>query len=317
MWQVVTASQLQEQTQWLNAFAEVEQGVMRSEIDGLLAVLAAFTPRPTSLARRSTPPPHNLPAQMAQIPGSAAPPKLLYFAQKTALPVNGEVIDVLEIPRVANAPAEPPIARELREQLLKLRTTILLAVEQRQLRSVLLCGADPAAPAASIAAQLSKLLAEYERFKVAYIEVEGEPSPQQRKVLPFGYTFQIRQTKTANRCEIASSLGAIRLTDWLKWWSPTVALQELGKRFDLVVISAPSITAHSDVALLAGAVDGVILTATEHVTTYASLAEAQQRLHAAQAHILGVTLHQASTTATPASVKARLRSLLKTVVKSK
>jgi hypothetical protein len=213
-----------------------------------------------------------------------------------------------------------PLAPAARAQLLNLRTTVLLAAEQRKLRSVLLCSADPAETAAVSAVPLSQLLAEYGRLKVAYLDVieEDRDPTYRKKVLPVGYTFHIRRTKLPNRYEIASSLGAVRLEDWLQWWKPKVVLQEMSKLFDLVVINAPSITTHSDVALLASAVDGVILTAIENVTTYAHLAAAQQRLEAAQACILGVTLLQQEPSPSAFStVKARVRELIQTVVKSK
>lgn len=312
MWQVITASHLQGNHPWFDALGGWEQALPQAEIDELIEALATLAPRSTTLAV----PPARLPKPLPPLIAEAAPPQnLLYFSRR--LPANAEVISELDIPRAAHLSPDPPLAPALREQLLKLRTAILLAAEQRQLRSVLICDADTLETAASVATDLSKLLAEYERLKVAYLEVsEDVPTPSRKKVLPFGYTFQIRQTQIPNLSEIASSLGAVRLNDWLHWWSPTVVLQEMGKLFDIVLISAPSITTHPDVALLAGAVDGVILAATEHVTTYASLEEAQQLLQAAQANILGVTLNQAPpATSALASVKSRVRELLGAVVR--
>ncbi len=317
MWQVVTASHIEGQNQCSAARGGWEQRLPVSEIDELIEALATLAPPSASLVAQPTRVPKTF---SSSVPAAPPPQNLPYFSRKAAVAVNDEVISQLEIPRAANAPAEPPLAPAVREQLLKLRTNILLAVEQRQLRSVLICSADAAENSASVTANLSKLLAEYERLKVAYIEVieDDRPLTSQRKILPFGYTFQIRQTKVPNLSEIASSLGPVRLNDWLQWWSPAIALQEMGKLFDVVLISAPAITAHSDVALLAGAVDGVILAATEHTTTYASLAAAQQQLRAAQAHILGVTLNQAPPAVSPlAAVKSRVRELIEAMVKNK
>jgi hypothetical protein len=311
MWQIVTSSQTA--NSGTSAQAARESIALRAELDELIAAVATLAPQQANRV-----PTRQLSAAAITRPTpTAAAPNVLYFPPPNAL--SDEVISGLEIPRSAQVPAEPALAPAVREQLLKLRTTILLAAEQRQLRTVLLCSADPGALVAPLAAQLSQLLAEYERLKIAYLEVvEDVPETALRKkVLPFGYTFQIRHTRQPNLCEIASSLGTVRLTDWLKWWSPTLVLQEMRKRFDLVVISAPSITLHSEVALLASAVDGVILTATEHVTTQADLLAAQQQLDAAQAHILGVTLAQSPPGSSPfATVKSRVRELLGAVVKS-
>jgi hypothetical protein len=206
------------------------------------------------------------------------------------------VLSELAMPRAANAPDDLALPPEQRAQLLTLRTTILLAAEQQQQRTILLCGVEPGAEATSPAAHLSRLLAQYERLRVAYLEVVADDprAMNGRQRLPLGYSFQIRRTKTPNLYEIASSLGTVRLDDWLTWWGPSVVLQEMKKLFDVILIQAPAITTHAEVALLAGAVDGVILVATEHETAYASIAAAQQRLEAAQAKVLGVLLNQAA-----------------------
>lgn len=313
MWEVVTATHLQKRKPTLAALGASEPEVSKSEIDDLITALTDLAPTNSMVQRTAK----SVPAPMV---ASAPPRNLLYFSKHAGLPGQEEIISTLEIPRDVLAPADPLLSPALREQLLKLRTTILLAVEQRKLRSVLICSAAPEDSAATVTANLSTLLAEYERLKVAYIEVVEEDLSvsTRRKVLPFGYTFHIRQTKTPNLSEIASSLGVVRLNDWLKWWSPTVVLEEMGKLFNVVLISAPCITTHADVALLAGAVDGVILTATQDKTTYASLKEAQRQLEAAQAHILGVTLSQAPPAASAlAVVKSRVLDLIGAVVNGK
>jgi hypothetical protein len=295
MWQVVTASQ----NPWLEVFAE--QKLAQSAIDELLEALAALTPNP--------PPVPQFPAPVA-LPTNVAvplpPQNRRSFKPAPVRPV--EVVTRLELPRQITALPAPTPPSEEREQLLKLRTTILLAAEQQQVRSVLLCGAEPGDGAAAIAVQLSRSLAEYQRLRVAYLEVVVEDQSPSRKVLPFGYTFQLRRTNTPNLYEIASSLGAVRLDDWLKWWEPTVVLREMKKMFDVILIHAPALTTNAEVALLAGAVDGVILVATENVTAYATIAAAQQQLEAAQARILGVTLTQAAHRPSAFSVvKTRVR----------
>ena len=309
MWQVVTSPQQFEM------FAESERGLFSCEIDDLLAALAALQPtgkpRPQPMRQPTRP--------TAQHPHNLLPFKAKDGNGKTShLMRAGEVISTLEVPRKANAPEAPPVPRDVREPLLNLRATIMLAAELQGLRSILVCGAEPADGATNIAATLSQLLAEYERLKVAYIEVseETQDSLRRRKVLPIGYTFQIRRTRKANLYEIASSLGVVRLDDWLRWWNPTVVLQEMKKMFDLVVIHAPAITTNPDVALLAAAVDGVVLVATENVTSYASIDAANKRLRAANARILGVTLNQQPVAPTT-SVATRVREFITAMVKSK
>jgi hypothetical protein len=293
MWQVVTSPQP------FAMFADSERGLFGGEIDDLLAVLAAFQPAP-------------LPARQPQ---NLLPFKARNGTGKTArLPRPDEAVNPLETPRPANAPEPARLPRDVRESLLKLRATIMLAAELQGLRTVLLCGAEPADGTTHVAATLSQLLSEYERLKVAYIEVSEEPPDPmlRRKILPIGYTFQIRRTRKANLYEIASSLGTVRLEDWLRWWNPAVVLQEMNKMFDLVVIHAPAITTNPEVALLAAAADGVILVATENVTSYASIDAAHKRLRAANARILGVTMQQEP--AAP-SVTTRVREFIAAMVK--
>ncbi len=295
MWQVVTSPQSFEM------FADSERGLFGGEIDDLLAALAAF--QPTFAPARQ--PQKLLPLKARNGAGKAA---------KLARP--DEATSPLEAPRPTNAPEPVRMPRDLRESLLKLRATIMLAAELQGLRSVLLCGAEPADGTTQVAETLSQLLSEYERLKVAYIEVSEEPPDPllRRKVLPIGYTFQIRRTRKANLYEIASSLGTVRLEDWLRWWNPTVVLQEMNKMFDLIVIHAPAITTNPEVALLAAAVDGVILIATENVTSYAGIDAAHKRLRAANARILGVTLQQEPVAP---SVTTRVREFIAAIVKNK
>lgn len=304
MWQVVTSPSAME------LFAGAENKLSDAELDALLNALSAFQP-PLSLP---APPPQNLLPFRPKTGGLHPPP-----------PTNVRVQDALstmEMPRSVHALEPVTLPPEVRQPLLDLRTKVMLAAEVEGLRTVLLCGADGPDSSCPLAAHLSQLLAEYERLKVAYLVVSGDaPTTTRRNVLPVGYTFQLRRTRPPNLYEIASSLGLVRLEDWLRWWSPAVVMQEMKKVFDLVVIQAPAIMTHPDVALLAAVVDGVILVATEHETSYLSIAAATQRLRAAKARILGVMLHPMrnppATTSPFSGVKARVRELMEALVKGK
>lgn len=314
MWQVVTSSQS------FDLFAEADGGLFGSEIDALLEALTELRPVVSAPQINASNPPQNLlPFKPRNHVVSESGQVVL---QSTAS--SPAVISRLEVPRKVNAPANSPtdllLPRNVREPLLNLRATVMLAAESEGLRSVLVCPADPQESETVIAAPLSQLLAEYERLKVAYIEVSGEPANDaiRRKVLPIGYTFQIRRTQRFNLYEIASSLGIVRLDDWLRWWSPTIVMQEMRKMFDLVVIQAPAIITSPDVALLAAAVDGVILVATENVTSYASIEAATKRLRAANARILGVAMNPAVAAPSAFSgVKTRVREFLEAIAKGK
>lgn len=310
MWQVVTVSQ---QT-WLALSLKTETALPTSELDSLLEAVGNWQPhisgerKPRENFLRDNL--HHKQRATAKLSDDAL--NFRRGSERMSLRQTSGISSV-EIPRQVNAPDDVPLSPGVREELLRLRARVLLAAETQQLHSVLMCGAEPQLGGSSIAASLSRLLAEYERLKVAYIEVieEQQPATGRQQMLPIGYTFQIRHTRTPNLYEIASSLGAVRIDEWLRWWNPVAALREMNEMFDLVVIHAPSITTNPDVALLAGAVDGVILEATKNVTSYASIVEADKRLRAAQANILGVTLTQ-EPQASPvfSTVRNRFRSLM-------
>jgi hypothetical protein len=313
-WEVITTPQ----QQWFrgNLRDKQEQVLPISEIDELVEALGKFgnlKPEVNHSSPASTISPSIKetvnPVNYAIPSGRTAQMK---SSDQNGVSAASRIINELAIPRRANVPESSPLLPEVREQLLKLRATIMVEAAQRQLRSVLICGATPEVSVRAMVADLSRLMAEYAHLKIAYIEVvEADFTSPRNKVLPQGYTFRIRRTRAQNLYEIASSQGAIRLDDWLKNWTPSVVLSELEKMFDLVLMCAPAVTSNPEVALLAGAVDGVVLVATENVTSFAGLGEAQQRLRTAQANVLGVTLNQAPSTPSPFSVvKSRMRGLM-------
>ena len=315
-WEVITAPQ----QEWFSGRLsdKPEQVLPVSEIDELVEALRSFGNwKPEANHSSPTSPVSPLieetvvPVNYSITSGQSGQVKSSDL-KEASVTVASRVINELTIPRQANVPEPSRLSPEVREQLLKLRATIMVEAAQRQLRSILICGATPEVSAQPMSADLSRLMAEYERLKIAYIEVvETDFTTPRIKVSPQRYTFRIRRTRTQNLYEIASSQGAIKLEEWLKHWTPSVVLDELKKMFDLVIIYAPAVTSNPEVALLAGAVDGVILVATENVTSFVSLGEANYRLRSAQANVLGVTLTKVPTISSTFSVvKSRMRGLM-------
>lgn len=319
MWQVVTASPRSQS----DGFICKETPILPTELDDLITALSEWKPItfPTRLpSARATGTRSNSSHHVPKVKQFKSQTESAIYLKNNGAVLKERVVSTLEIPHSTSKLDASTMPPELREQLLKLRTTILLAAEQENLRSVLLCEADENGTASELAVYLSQMLAEYARLKIAYISVgedRGGNVPG-RKRLPMGYTFQIRNTNQPNRYEIASSLGVVRLEDWLQWWKPSVVLREMQKVFDVVVISTPPISTHPDVALLAGAVDGVILIATQNVTPYAQLEQATQALQQAQAKILGVTLRQPPpTTSIVSAVVSRIRAMFERLAERK
>lgn len=270
----------------LELSGEIAQVPSETDIDALIGALdrlgAATGPEP------------DLPSVEAtfELPQVNRPDNVFYFRGRSSAEVwrTGRVFSQALSPRVQGIP-EPALPAAVRSELVRLRTTVMLAMQTEALRSVLLCGAAEAEHTELIAAQLSQMLADYEWLKVAFIRVVDEEPPLPRQPLSrMDYTFVVRRTQRANLYEIGVSGGPVTLHDWLRCWEPARVLEEMKKKFDLIVIAAPPVMQTPGVALLAEAVDGVILAATENVTSYADVELAGQQFEAAHTRILGVTL---------------------------
>ncbi len=315
MWQVVTA----QPSQWSSAHLAVEREFPASEIDDLLEALGKLTPQtarrmfPVQTRKANVQVPSLVPPAKKPVAPNTARPVSTTIPPHNATRVPSEVLNSFALPRKVQSARQTLLSPELRAQLNELRATILVAAKSQNLRTVLLCGADANDHAQQLTINLSQLLAEYERLKIAFIEVlpASSASHAASSRSQIDYTLQIRRTRQANLFEIASSRGTVQINDWLQNWEPQLVLSEMQKMFDLILISTPAITACPDVALLAAAVDGVVLVTTENVTSYASIEAAQRRLQTAQAKILGAVMHKQSDAPSKlAIVKAQVRELM-------
>jgi Mrp family chromosome partitioning ATPase len=199
------------------------------------------------------------------------------------------------LPRVA-VPAPPPLPHEVREELLELRAEVMQAVHTRHLQTLMLCGVEPGAGTSFVAAQLTRLLAEYVQMKVALLTLlpseEKKANRLSRRAAPRQLQFLLRRTELPNLAEIASANGTITLTELLCHCATTDVLQQMKAEFDLIVIDAPAVAMHSEVAALAALMDGVILVAEPNVTPLRRLDRAHRRLHKAHAQVLGMVFNR-------------------------
>lgn len=212
---------------------------------------------------------------------------------ETPLPTDNFARTV--VPRAAT-PVAPPLPHEAREELLELRAEVLNAVRTRRLQILMLCGVDAGVGTSFIAAQLTRLLAEFAQTKVAFLTlVPSREKPPYRLVsrasLP-QLQFLLRRTERPNLVELASAKGTITLTEMLCHCPTAEVLRQMKQEFDFVVIDAPAIAMHGEAAALAGLVDGVILVAEPHVTPLRHMDRTQRRLHRARAHILGMVFNR-------------------------
>jgi len=183
---------------------------------------------------------------------------------------------------------------ELRDEFKRLRNAILLATEAHRSQVLLICGVAPGDGASFVAKNLSLTLAEFDKLQVARFEVATPTSEGGSQIIEGASSYQLtlRGGDAANLREVASVQVNVSLNDLRSHCHIPAMMEKLRSRFDYVLIDAPAIGAHSEVALLAAQTDGVILVAQQNETKCARVEEARATLQSAQAKILGVVLNR-------------------------
>ena len=101
-----------------------------------------------------------------------------------------------------------------------------------------------------------------------------QPTPVRNlRVLPAG-------PKPPNPAEL---LGSRRMAD---------VLAELKRQADMVIIDSPPVLVVTDAAVLAAAVDGVVMVVNPRLTTYQAAQKSKAVLEQVKAHLLGVVLNE-------------------------
>ncbi len=203
--------------------------------------------------------------------------------------------------RPAGAPWLPPLPRELQQELLELCSEIRQATRLQPLQTLLICGVEAGVGASFVARCLSGSLAEFRQLRIALLTVVSAPianGSSQRAaggpgaLLRRDVDYLLFRTERPNLMEIASVQGDVTLTDLLCGAQMSVALQQLKREFDFIVIDTPTVTLHAEVALLAAMLDGVILVAQQHATSLRRMDQAYHRLGKVQANVLGIVLNR-------------------------
>ena len=190
-----------------------------------------------------------------------------------------------------------PLPDEAREELLELRSEVMQVARTRGLQTLMVCGVESGVGTSFVAGQLSRLLAEFVRMKVALLTIVPG---REKKISRLGrrtelspqLQFLLRRTELFNLTEIASCHGTISLPELLGSCDTSEVLRQMKQEFDLIVIDAPAIATFRESALLAAWMDGVILVAEPHVTPLRRVDSAHRRLHKAEANILGMVFNR-------------------------
>ncbi len=187
------------------------------------------------------------------------------------------------------------VPQQLQEEFRRLRSAVMLAAESQRLQIVLICGVEPGDGASFVAENLSLTLAEFDKLNVARFRLSKDAiraTDENHEDATESYQLSLRRTELPNLREITGPAGCLTLHDLLRLCDIRAMIEKLRARFDYVLIDAPAITTHSEVALLAAHLDGVILVARKDETRHEDLASARAALQKAQAKILGVVLNR-------------------------
>lgn len=197
-------------------------------------------------------------------------------------------------PRPSVALSSPPLPHELREELLGLCAEIVPAAKVKKLQTLMICGIEPGVGASFLARHLSRMLAEFKRFRIALLTVIGTKEQrrisQRTSVMRRDFEYVLLRTEHPNLMEIASAQGTVTLSELLGGPLASVALRQMQQEFDFIIIDAPAVARYAEAALLAALLDGVILVAEQNVTSLRQMDKAHNRLR--QANVLGIVLNR-------------------------
>jgi len=215
------------------------------------------------------------------------------LSQRLALAENETEISVASLSRTDALSLLSP------EQL-KLRNTLLLAHEQKGVRSVLITGTSEGVGVTSLAAAMAIGLSWDPKLEILLIEANWF-RPRLHQILPLAEEensaeslngslpnvkaagFPNLHVMAAHRHHAVLPLEARRLA---------ASLPSLCDTFDFVIIDAPPVSLHADLLLLCSHLDSVVLVAEAGRTRIKELHETISELNRVEAKLLGVVLNR-------------------------
>lgn len=199
-------------------------------------------------------------------------------------------------PRQTALATFPALPHACREELLGLCLEIVQIAKSQPLHTLMICGVERGVGASFVAQQLSRMLAEFSRLRIALltvVSVQGQGVNNSRSsVVRREFDYLLVRTERPNLMEIASARGPVTLPELLGSGQTTAALRQMQQEFDFTVVDAPAVALHAEVALFAATLDGVILVAEQHATSLRQMDRAYSRLGKAQANVLGMVLNR-------------------------
>lgn len=183
-----------------------------------------------------------------------------------------------------------------REEFAQLAKVIAQARSTQRLQVLAVCGAARGDGASFVTHNLSLAMAEVGALRVARFEVGASTGAGLGVVRSSaGESFQIAicRTPVTNVSEITTPHGGVTLAELQRGCDTQALIELLRKRFDLVLLDLPAVTAEADAARFAAQADGVIIVAQPQPegTSRSPVGEARVLLAEAKANILGVVLN--------------------------
>ncbi|MFN7930247.1 MAG: hypothetical protein U0Y68_20445 [Blastocatellia bacterium] len=191
-------------------------------------------------------------------------------------------------------PAAPPqknfVSAPYRTEFRQLSEVLLRTAAERILKAVVVCGVDAQDRAEFVWENLSLSLAENPDLRIARFNLLS-PAPAAAAVPTSGnFQIKIQRTPIPNLCEILPLNGAVPIGQLLRECDIAKMLEMLKARFDFVLLETDAVNWTDEVATFAGQSDGVILVAQKESMRGPAMNTARQKLHEANAQILGAVL---------------------------
>lgn len=181
-----------------------------------------------------------------------------------------------------------------REEFVQLGKVILQARESQQLQVLAICGAARGDGTSFVTNNLSQALAESGELRIGRFEIYPSNNATLEMVkndTADSFQIAIRRTPITNISEITTPRGGVTLSELLRGCDTQVLLEMLRKRFDLILLDLPAITAEEETAQFAALTDGVVIIAQQDGDQRSPVRPARALLAKANARVLGVVLN--------------------------
>ncbi|MDZ7267813.1 MAG: CpsD/CapB family tyrosine-protein kinase [candidate division KSB1 bacterium] len=224
---------------------------------------------------------------------------------------NSETLPASDLQRLALPATEtgvgsPTIGRllpRLSKEQLKLRNILLLAREQRGIRSVLLTGADEGAGVTAVAVSLALGLSLDPQKEILLVDANVR-RPQLHRLLPLTMSEGLKSAAAGSgsflemavvtglpNLHVMPAIGGRYGTSFEARRFAAVAAA-LHETFDFVILDAPAFDSTPEVAMLSAYVQSVILVAEAGRTCVPEVREIIRELSRVKATLLGIVLNR-------------------------